>query len=149
MFWRRRLTLLEMGLYAGLVSLALAAFFERAIFFMEQAERMAMETTVTNVNASLALGSARALLEVRSSAPPSIVTEMAGSPNFAGAIRGSELGGIARGQWAYDSGTGELVYLPRLRRGLTVEDPESALRFRLDQNGKINKLVPTTTYVWE
>jgi hypothetical protein len=149
MFWRRRLTLLEMGLYAGLVSLVLAAFFERAIVLMEQAERMAMETTVTNVNASLALGSARALLEARSSAPPSLLTEMAGSPNFAGAIRASELGGIARGQWAYDSSSGELIYLPRLHRGLTVEDPESALRFRLNQNGKNYKLVPTATYIWQ
>ena len=116
---------------------------------MELAERTAMDVTLTNVNASLAMGSARALLEGRAPAAPSIPVEMAGAPNFAGAHPGEQISELPRGQWALDSSRGELVYLPRWRRNLTVDDPEGALRFHLKLDGKIYKLVPTTTYSWQ
>ena len=138
-----------MGLYAGLVSLAVLAFFERAAHYMEIAERMAMEATVMNVNAALQLRSARAMLEGRSPEAPSVASQMAGSPNYAGALGTADLGGLDRAQWAFDSTRSELVYLPRLRRGLSVDDPDDAIRFRLGLDGKIYKLVPTNEYVWQ
>ena len=139
MRWRRRLTSLEIGLYAGLVALALMVFFERMQYYLELAERTAMEVTVVNVNSALAVRSAQAMLGGREAASGAHAFELVGtSPsNFRGAMASPDLGAVERGTWIYDANRKELIYVPRFRRGLTTSDPDQVLRYRTVVDGKI------------
>ena len=152
MYWRRRLTRLELALYAVVVSIMLIAFFERALYYMELSERAAMETTILNLNAGLAVRSAFASLSGRPVQTEGNPFELAGAPspvNFGGVVRAADPGELPRGLWFFDPDRRELVYLPRLQRGLTVDAPGSLLRFKLDHTRHPLKLVPTITYAWK
>jgi hypothetical protein len=71
--------------------------------------------------------------------------------NFWGEASRPDLGGYERGGWVFDRSRSELVYLPRLTRGLKTTEPEEALRFRLagPVNGVMYTLVPTSKYTWD
>ena len=69
--------------------------------------------------------------------------------NLHGEIGGSSLAGLERGYWAFDRSRRELVYLPRLHRGLQTDDPDGAIRFRLIPGpGTTYMLVPASKYSW-
>jgi hypothetical protein len=61
------------------------------------------------------------------------------------------LSSLERPSWAFDAQRGEVVYLPRIRRGLRTEDPAGALRFRLvpHPSGLGYSLVSTSRYEWQ
>jgi hypothetical protein len=121
------------------------------LFYMELAERSAMEVTVMNVNSALAVHSAQAMMSGRAMPASADPFELAGSspPNFLGALTSPELASIQRGVWVFDAGKKELVYLPRFRRGLTTSDPDQVIRYRAVVDGKTTKLVPTPKFVWQ
>ena len=155
MYWRRRLTRLEVAIYAAVAALVLAVFLERLLYYMELAERTVMEVTVSNVNSALNVRRAYEMLAGRAANDPSAPLrnpfELAGmSPaNFHGEIDSPSLASLERGHWVFDRIRRELIYLPRLRRGLTTADPDSAIRFRLEPRGNaISMLVPTSEYTW-
>lgn len=155
MYWRRNLTRLEIGIYAAVVGVVLAVFLERVLYYMELAERTAMEVTVSNVNSAINVQRAFGMLAGRAidnpSAPPRnpfTLAEMAPA-NFIGEVDSPDLASLERGQWVFDRTRRELIYLPRLRQGLATSDPDGAIRFKLDPRGNtISALVPAAKYTW-
>lgn len=155
LFWQRKLTRLELALYAAIVAIAVAVFFERLLYYMEIAERTAMEVTVSRVNSAIHL--ARAYVMLKGEAPGQALPtadpfQLAGiSPrNFLGALEKPTLASMDRGVWLFDRSTGEAIYLPRLYRQLTTNDQDQAIRFRLmpPPAGVVPVLVPTSPYTW-
>jgi hypothetical protein len=134
-----------------LVSVALGVFLERMLFYMELAERSAMEVTVMNVNSALAVRSAQAMMTGHAMPAGADPFELAGSspPNFLGALASPDLASVQRGVWLFDSDRKELLYLPRFRRELTTSDPDQAIRYHAVADGKTTKLVPTLKFVWQ
>jgi hypothetical protein len=154
-YWSRRLSGLEIAVYAVIVGVALAVFLERFLYYMELAERSSMELTVSNVNSALNVMLAYNLLAGRPAdgrpttdrSPFELATM---SPaNFHGNIEAPRLAALERGYWVFDRSRSELIYLPRLHRGLRTADPEDAIRFRLSlKPGNGYMLVPTSKYEW-
>ena len=155
MHWRRNLTRLEIGIYAAVVGVVLAVFLERVLYYMELAERTAMEVTVSNVNSAINIRRAFGMLAPRGTKDPSApprnpfaLAEMSPA-NFIGEVDLPDLANLERGQWVFDRTRRELIYLPRLRRGLDTADPDGAIRFKLEPRGNtVSVLVPTLEYVW-
>jgi general secretion pathway protein G len=150
--WRRRLTRLEAAISAAVVGVLLAVFLERILYYMELAERTVMVLTVSNVNSALSVRSAFGVLAGRATTDKlSNPFDLAGmSPgNFVGELDSPNLATLERGQWVFDRIRRELIYLPRLRRGLALSDPEGAIRFRLEHRGPNSMLVPTSEYTWD
>lgn len=151
MYWRRRLTRLELAIYVGVVAIVVLAFLERALYYMELAERVAMNATVTNVNSSLAVRSAYEMLGGRRERlDPNPFAGLTRPPqNYLGAFAAPDLDAAARGSWLYDSARREVVYLPRLHRGLIIPEAGLGIRFRVEAADRVYKLVPTTAILWE
>jgi len=154
-YWRRRLTRLEIALYAALVGIVAAVFLERLLTYMELAERTAMEITVDRINSALRLRLAGDMLEGRLIDVPAALDrnpfELArmAPANFHRQLDGSSIGDLERGYWVFDRQRRELVYLPRLHRRLQTDDPDDAVRFHLIPGmGTTYVLVPASKYSW-
>jgi hypothetical protein len=151
MYWRRRLTRLEAAVYGVIAAILLAVSASRLLDLMEIAERAAVETTVTRVNAALNIRLAYEL--VRGNKPDANAWlrrnpfELADAwpPNFVSGVEPFDLSAIERGSWSYDQGRAELIYLPRSRAILDLAKADRALRFRLVQrpSDRTYVLVPT------
>jgi hypothetical protein len=151
-YWRRPLTRLELAIYGALVGVFIAVFIERGLYYLELAERTAMEVTVSRVNSAINLRRAQDMLrEGRASAPKGenpFEFARVKQANFRGEVLAAELYRLERGSWAFDPLRQEVVYLPRLHRLLEVDDPDGAIRFRIvPERGFM--LVPTSQYRWE
>jgi hypothetical protein len=124
---------------------------------MEWAERTAMYTTLTvvasSVNARVAADMLRGSAKPAGSFAGTNPFELAGTrpPSFVGDLGTRALSSLGRPSWAFDAQRGEVVYLPRIRRGLRTEDPAGALRFRLvpHPSGLGYSLVSTSRYEWQ
>jgi general secretion pathway protein G len=150
-YWHRRLTRLEAAISATLLAVFLAVFLERVLYYLELAERTVVVLTVSNVNSALNVRRAYDMLggqamndRVRNP------FELAGmSPdNFLGEIDSPSLATLERGQWVFDRTRRELIYLPRLHRGLETTDPDGAIRFKLELQRGVSMLVTTSDYAW-
>lgn len=156
MYGRRPLTRLEAALYSIAGAILLALFAERLLAYMEVAEKVAMEATVNTLTAAI---NARVALEMIQGAPPPRGRWSGRNPfEIAGPASGiarplgtQNVASLDRPSWTYDAQRGELIYLPRLYRGLRSQDPDGALRFRLVSHptGLGYKLVSTFGYEWE
>jgi general secretion pathway protein G len=156
MYWRRRLSRLEAAIYAAVVALVLAVFLERLLYYMELAERTSVEVTVSHVNSGLDMRLAYGMLAAHSTSDSATVArnpfELAAmSPsNFLGEMDSPSLGDLERGNWVFDRTQRELIYLPRLRRGLDTADPNGAIHFKLEsRGGNRSRLVPALRFSWE
>jgi hypothetical protein len=152
MYWRRPLTRLELALYVSLIGIFIAVFVERALYYMELAERTSMEVTVSRVNSAINMRRAFDILrEGRASQPngenPFEFARLT-PPNFRGEVLAAEVYRLEKGNWAFDPLRGEVLYLPRLHRLLEVNDPDGAIRFRVRPEHGFT-LVPTSEYKWE
>jgi hypothetical protein len=151
MYWRRPLTRLELALYASLVGVCIVVFIERAFYYMEIAERAAMEVTVSRVNSAINVRRAQEMLSIGGASAPigqnPFEFARAVPPNFRGEVLSAEVYRLEKGNWAFDPLRGEVLYLPRLNRLLDVSDPDGAIRFRLTPE-KGFMLVPTSPYTW-
>lgn len=155
-YWRRPLTRLELALYAAVVGLLLAIFADISLYYMETAERTAMEGTVLNVNTGFRN---RKLVQMfrgdrDSGAEVGSPFQLAGvvPHNYSGdRSSGAAMHPGERGIWMLDRATGEVLYLPRFTRRLRTEDPARAIRFRVVEaapNG-FKVLVPSQPYAWD
>jgi len=155
MYGRRPLTALEAALYGAIGALLLALFAERLLAHMELAEKTAMHATLSSlisaVNARVAVEmvSGRALPRGRWAGRNPF--EIAGAASAARPLGARPMVTVDRASWVFDADRGELIYLPRLYRGLRTEDPDGALRFRLipQQAGIGYSLVSTSGYEWD
>ena len=157
MYWRRRLTRLEIAIYAAVCAILIALFADRALGYMELAEKAAMHTTLSvlasGINAHLAAEMLRGPAPAAAAWSGRNPVEVAGTtlPSFVGDLGLRELASLERPAWTFDAQHGELVYLPRLHRALTTPDPAGALRFRLvpHASGLGYRLVSTSRYKWD
>lgn len=154
-YWRRRLTRLEVGLYAAMVGVLIAVFLDRMLVYMELAERTAMIVTVNNVNSALNIQRALHLLD---NAPQSAGQRERNPfdlakvqvPNRHPDVADREkLAELERGYWVYDQSRRELLYLPNLHRRLQTDDAQGTVPFRLLSRPEAYLLVPAVGYLWE
>lgn len=156
-YGRRPLSKLEAGLYGGIAALLIAFLVDRTLEYMELAERSAMERTVINVNRGINIRLAYEMLQGRlidvRGALARNPFELAGinQPNFLGEQDLPSLVSLPTRSWVYDRTRRELIYLPRLHRGLQTAEPEPVIRFRLAPNpqGALYLLVPISEYSWQ
>ena len=157
LYGRRPLTRLESGLYAGIAAILIAIFAAYLLDFMETAERIGMELTLSHVISGANTGLAYDMLQGKTpeglaatSIHPFELARMTPG-NFLGSGDSSNIGSLERGSWFYDVTREELVYLPRLSRGLQTGAPDNALRWhfgrRNDGPGYVLTLV--TPYHWQ
>ena len=156
MYGRRRLTRIEIAVYAAVVGALAVLFFSYLTDYMEMAEKTAMETTLKNVTAAINLRYATLVLTgegARTAQWPGenpFAIARAFPPNYRGEIGAQPAGNAERPGWVFDVSRGELIYLPRLFRHLDAGQLDQ-LRFRLERHpsGTGYVLVPTTLYSWD
>ena len=155
-YGRRRLTRLEAGMFAAVVAVALAVFADTTLDYMELAERTAVHVTLNLTASAINIRAATAAL--RGASPPTGAWagrnpfDITREPpkGYVGELGGADLLSLERPAWVFDRQRAEIVYLPRLRRGLRTRDPLGVLRFRLatQPSGFGYMLVPTHSYDW-
>ena len=155
MYGRRRLTRVEMAVYAFIVAALIAVFSSYILDYMEMAEKAAMETTVANVTSAINVRYALLVMSGRQSDSSQWFRgnpfELAGvsPPNYRGVFGAAATEATVRPAWLFDAVNAELVYLPRLYSHL--DDGEAAeLRFRLEPSASGFGFVlrPARPYRW-
>jgi general secretion pathway protein G len=160
LYGRRPLSRLESALYAAIAAILAAVLLDRLYIYFEIAEQAATQVTLVNLQAGLNTrlaydvmrGEAKDLAKWRARNP----FELAGMrpANFLGELDAPDLASQERGNWLFDRSAGQLVYLPKQSRSLSVADPDQALRFRLQVSGGPGAayraiMVPVAPYKWE
>jgi len=156
MYGRRRLTRVEIAVYAVIVGTLVVVFFSYLTDYMEMAEKTAMETTVRNVTAAINLRYAILVMSGEGKRtelwPAQNPFELAQTfpPNYRGLLDKQGEAEPSRPTWLFDAPRGEVVYRPRLS-GHLAGGAGDELRFKLEHGslGDGFKLVPTTPYSWE
>jgi hypothetical protein len=155
MYGRRRLTRVEMAVYAFIVAALIAVFASYILDYMEMAEKAAMETTVANVTSAINVRYALLVMSGRQGDSSRWFRgnpfELAGvsPPNYRGALGSASTEELGRPAWLFDVSTAEVVYLPRLYSHLDDGEVDQ-LRFRLEPaaSGFGFALVPSMPYRW-
>jgi hypothetical protein len=156
MYGRRRLSRVEVAVYAVVIGTLCTVFFSYLTDYMEMAEKVAMETTVKNVNAAINLRYATLVLtgeRKRTERWPSenpFDIAHAFPPNYRGLLAGQDRADLPRPAWVYDAPRAELIYFPRLYSHLE-DGGLDELRFRLQRHpsGHGFVLAPTSPYFWD
>ena len=155
MYGRRRLTRVEMAVYAFIVAALIAVFSSYILDYMEMAEKAAMETTVANVTSAINVRYALLVMSSRQADASRWFRgnpfELAGvtPPNYRGVLGAAATEDTGRPAWLFDAITAEVVYLPRLYSHLDGGEVDQ-LRFRLEPAGSGFgfALVPARPYRW-
>ncbi len=156
MYGGRRLTRVEMAVYAFIVAMVIAVFSSYVLDYMEMAEKAAMETTLANVTSAINVRYALLVMSDRRTDSGTWLRanpfELASvfPPNYRGVFGATPVGEVGRPAWLFDVTSAELVYFPRLYSHLENGDVDQ-LRFRLQRNpsGFGFLLVPTSRYTWD
>lgn len=129
---------LESALYVIIAGVLVAVLLYRLQQLSEVAEKTAMEATLANLQSALYVRAAKAVLEGRAvdraawAKQDPVTLAQASLPNYLGEFDHPDLSTLESGNWLYDRGRHELVYL--VRRGQHFSggtDPVPAVRFRL------------------
>jgi hypothetical protein len=155
MYGQRKLTRVEIAVYAGIVAALIAVFASYMIDYMEMAEKTAMQTTLSNMNTGLNLDYAGRLIAGErmdkagwmSGNPFALARTF--PPGYGGELAGRDAASLPRPAWIFDPARREIVYLPRLHKHLRGTG-EAEIRFRLDlhPSGFGFVLVPVSPYDW-
>ncbi len=161
MYGARPLTRLEAALFVIVAAVLAAVLLGRLSRYAEEAEKAAMEATVLRVQSALHLRLALAALKGEridvERWPRGNPFELAGATpgNYLGALLAPDLASLQPGNWLFDQGRGELVYLPKRTRGFSGgSDPVPAVRYRLDAAAPVGasfaeaRLMVVGTYIW-
>ncbi len=109
MYGRRRLTRLESAIYAAVGAILIAFFADRALGYMELAEKAAMQTTLnvlaSGINARVAAEMLRGPAPAAAAWSGRNPFELAGTtlPSFVGDLDPRELASLERPAWTFDS----------------------------------------------
>jgi hypothetical protein len=154
----------QSAVYLAIVAVLAAVLLERLLTYAEAAEKAAMEGTVARLNSALYVrlaynslrGEYQAIEAMRSQSPFAVTRSQ--SANYLGEFDGIPEDNQGSGKWLYDRQRSELVYLPNLKRHLTMpaETPEAdAIRFRVElvQASRFTytgvAIRPAAPYRWE
>lgn len=131
----RGFSLLELVVVSVVLSVALAVFVERLTFYQEAAERAQFQATLRIYKTALQIRLAELMLARREGEARTLETEnptrwLAEQPaNYAGDYPAQP----QPGNWYFDAGTSELVYVANPVRGfaMSMGNAEKQLRFRV------------------
>jgi hypothetical protein len=154
----------QSAVYLAIAAVLAAVLLERLLTYAEAAEKAAMEGTVARLNSALYVrlaynslrGEYQAIEAMRSQSPFAVTRSQ--SANYLGEFDGIPEDNQGSGKWLYDRQRSELVYLPNLKRHLTMpaETPEAdAIRFRVElvQASRFTytgvAIRPAAPYRWE
>jgi hypothetical protein len=155
----RQRSYLESALYVIIAGALAALLLHRLQQLSEVAEKTAMEATVARLQSALYVRAAKAVLEkkpieVWESRNP-VELARADLPNYLGEFDNPDLAALEPGNWLYDRGRHELVYLVRRAHNFSGgTDPVPAIRFRLQvertPSGSYSPLLlhAVTPYEW-
>ncbi|HUJ87229.1 MAG TPA: hypothetical protein VLX30_10300 [Burkholderiales bacterium] len=135
----RQRSYLESALYVIIAGALAALLLHRLEQLSEVAEKTAMEATVSRLQSALYVRAAKAVLsggraEVERdwAERNPVLLAHADLPNYLGGFDHPDLSTLEPGNWLYDRGRHELVYLVRRAQDFTGgTDPVPAIRFRL------------------
>lgn len=155
MYGRRKLTRVEIAVYAVIVGTLIAVFTSYMLDYMEMAEKTAMQATVSNVTSALNL---RYASHVMAGQPVDVAQWMSSNPfelaqafpaAYRGELKREDVAQIERPAWLFDAARREILYLPRLHKHLRAAS-EGEVRFRLEphHSGFGFALVPTSAFDW-
>ncbi|MGH8737223.1 MAG: hypothetical protein ACREU5_10040 [Burkholderiales bacterium] len=152
---------LESALYVIIAGALAALLLYRLQQLSEVAEKTAMEATVARLQSALYVRAAKAVLEGQGidhgawADQNPLTLARASLPNYLGEFDAPDLTTLEAGNWLYDRGRHELVYLVRRASSFSGgTDPVPAIRFRLGlERGKSGAYSPVllhlvTPYVW-
>jgi hypothetical protein len=136
--WQQRgASQLELAVSIVLFAIFLVVFLERALYYQEYAEKIAMEMTVANMRTGLRYKIADLIVNKRMAEIPALADEnpvnwLAGQPeNYLGEFDSLPRDGTA-GKWFYDKRNLELVYTVNNRRHFVPYDGRDfTLRYRV------------------
>ena len=134
----RQRSYLESALYVVIVGALAALLLHRLQQLSEVAEKTAMEATVSRLQSALYVRAAKTVLSGRSAIERDwaernpVLLAHAELPNYLGEFEHPDLSALDSGNWLYDRGRHELVYLVRRANSFSGgTDPVPAIRFRL------------------
>lgn len=135
----RKRNYLQSGLYVIIAGICAAILLDRLLDYAEAAEKLAMDSTVSRLQAGLytrmaylALKNEHAAIDALPKLSPFVATN-ATAKNYLGEFEGIPES-VATGHWLFDRTRNELVYVPNLRRHLELGEPPPtppALRFKV------------------
>jgi len=160
----RQRNYVQSAVYVAIAAALAAVLLERLLTYAEAAEKAAMEGTVARLSSALYVrlaynslrGEYQAVEAMRSQSPFAVTRSQ--SANYLGEFDGIPEDNRGSGKWLYDRQRSELVYLPNLKRHLTMpaETPEAdAIRFRVElvQASRFTytgvAIRPAAPYRWE
>ncbi len=155
MYGRRPLSRLQAGVYAAIATVLMGVFLERMLHLLATAEREIVALTLANTELALRTRVAAAPilggplpLDWRNRSPFGVAGVEA--KNYAGELAAVRAEALARGAWAFDRESRELVYRPRYPLGLRTADGSGLLRFRLrTDDGTEVGLIASVPYRWD
>jgi hypothetical protein len=154
----------QSAVYVAIVAVLATVLLERLLTYAEATEKYGMEVTVARLNSALYVrlayhglrGEYQAIEAMRSQSPFTVTR--AQSADYLGEFDSIPGDAHGSGKWLYDRQHSELVYLPNLKRHLTMpaDAPEAdAIRFRVElaQASRFTytgvAIKPATAYRWE
>ena len=154
----------QSAVYVAIAAVLAAVLLERLLTYAEAVEKAGMEVTLARLNSALyvrlvyhALRGEHQAVEAMPRQSPFAVTR-AQSVDYLGEYDSVPEDALGSGKWLYDRRRSELVYLPNLKRHLTMpaETPEAdAIRFRVElvQASRFTytgvAIRPAAPYRWE
>ena len=137
----RQRNYLQSAVYVAIAAVLAAVLLERLLTYAEATEKAGMEATVARLNSALyvrlvyhALRGEYQAIEAMPRQSPFVVTRSQ-AVDYLGEFGGIPGDALGSGKWLYDRQRSELVYLPNLKRHLSMapEAPEEdAIRFRVE-----------------
>ena len=163
-------TLLELVIVVIIVALLATFSLDRLFWYQGQAEKSNMEYTATMIKSGLWMGAASLMMADRNAEIPALaqrnpINLLAQKPdNYLGEFDGTNIAGLKRGNWFYDTTKQQVVYIVGQRHYFV---PEVVNDFTVKYNAKILygeteikpgyktpyitgiTLVPISHYVWQ
>ena len=131
----------QSAVYVAIAAVLATVLLERLLTYAEAAEKAGMEATVARLNSALyvrlayhSLRGEYQVIEAMRSQSPFAVTRSQ-TADYLGEFDGIPEDALGSGKWLYDRKRAELVYLPNLKRHLSLpaEALEAgAIRFRVE-----------------
>ena len=144
---QRGFTLIELVIVVTLIVVLMALFFNRALFYMEQAEKTAMEQVVGSIQSALTLQYGQILTRGKSSDVAALAQDnpmnwLQKKPrNYSGEFYDLTPLAVESGNWVFDLKSRELVYVVRTANYFKPgKDGKKWIRFHVAVNHEKSRL---------
>ena len=130
-------TRFELLVAVCLIAILAGVLLERLLYYQEQAERTAMETTIMHIRSGMRWHVADLMTQQRSHEIGAMLEQnpvrwlQRPPAGYLGALTELPEGGVPGGSWYFDSLRHELVYVPQLKRFLSGGLEGREIRFQV------------------